>query len=362
MDEVHKKNGKLGKWMLVGGAGVLAISAIYFVGRKLASTAPASTSTVSSTTVSSVSSQSDSFTLSTPVISTSTPGLVQISINSDGSPISFIDWNWADGSTTTTGSGVNSASHQYTLNGSYQILAIATFEDSTKISQTTTVIISNVGTTNSTGTSSSNSQSNPYQPNSAGVLTWYGPGWYNLTVSGMGTTAGLYYINNQQFITSYNNNLQYIQSSTSGTSFSNSNTVTINGMTFIKFNGDSGSGTLNAPYAVFNGWKGPGYYYFVSYNYETSTSVSTLSQLNQYNVALTGSNLGYYNTSTSTSTSSSSTSSVEVTSSNVGSMSNSQVTSAGLIYSAYAPNLQPSSVASSYIGIDADGMYVYSNS
>ena len=106
MDEVHKKNGKLGKWMLVGGAGVLAISAIYFVGRKLASTAPASTSTVSSTTVGSASSQSDSFTLSTPVISTSTPGLVQISINSSGSPISFIDWNWADGSTTTTGSGV----------------------------------------------------------------------------------------------------------------------------------------------------------------------------------------------------------------------------------------------------------------
>lgn len=55
-----------------------------------------------------------------------------------------------------------------------------------------------------------NTQSNPYQPNSDGTLTWQGVGYYYLgnSQANGNNPAGTYRVDNQAFITAYNDNLR----------------------------------------------------------------------------------------------------------------------------------------------------------
>ena len=72
-------------------------------------------------------------------------------------------------------------------------------------------------------------------------------------------------------------------------------TSLIGGLLFIPNNiGNSSgnTGTINAPYLVWQGWQGTGYYLFPSKNEETSVQVASIDQLNQFNIALAGNNLG----------------------------------------------------------------------
>ncbi len=76
--------------------------------------------------------------------------------------------------------------------------------------------------------------------------------------------------------------------------------LTVPGITTISFSENSLSGvpgTIDNPYEVANGWIGPGYYIFprIGGN-ETSSPVNTVADLDIYNLALFGNNLGapYY--------------------------------------------------------------------
>lgn len=83
-------------------------------------------------------------------------------------------------------------------------------------------------------------------------------------------------------------------------------TEVINGSTFIvQSQSASPNGSQVNPYPVYAGWVGDGYYDFAAKSLETGSSVSSVQQLNVYNLALNGSNLGSpYNLGSSSSGSS----------------------------------------------------------
>ncbi|MDE1861236.1 MAG: hypothetical protein KGH72_06000 [Candidatus Micrarchaeota archaeon] len=96
------------------------------------------------------------------------------------------------------------------------------------------------------------SQSNPFTANQDGTLTWNGKGWYYLAnvQANKGNKAGAYYVDNQAFITTYNNDvvsqIQQQQQAQQPPQQQYANTA-------------------DNPYHVSDGqWYGPGYYEFVS--------------------------------------------------------------------------------------------------
>ena len=154
------------------------------------------------------------------------------------------------------------------------------------------------GYTGIINTSQGTAETSPIQPGSNGTITWYGPGYYDITdkQANGGNPTGVYYISNQNFLIIYNQDV--VAQGTTQTPTQQ--------LSFITYDGNpvSGvSGSIYNPYPVWNGWRGSGYYWFQAKKDETSEPVPNIETLNQYNIQLNGSNLGYYTPPPSVSTS-----------------------------------------------------------
>jgi PKD repeat protein len=214
-------------------------------------------------------------------------------------------WDFGDGSgSNITGDAVMNQ-HTYTANGIYTVQVAANLSNGRNSSSTNTAttVVTITGITTSTPAQVVNgangSKSSPY-PVSGG---WYGDAYYYHPGYGEAISAAIYYTSYTDFV---NAQKQYGSTLVSQASVDHTGTVTTNTGTTTSSGGSTGSGS-------------------------TGVSGSTSPTL------------------------------PAITSSNVGSMSNAQISAAGYIYSSVPPSKQSAAVAARYIGTDSQGMYVYSS-